>query len=682
MMRPWALALLAACGFPALPSTGDGGTGSNDGGGNALPIALQLVAGDYGGEGNLDGAKQDARFDTPAAIAVGGDGTIYIADTNNHEVRMMTPSGFVTTLAGRRGSADVLDGSASMARFASVRGIAVASDGSLIVADAVGQVIREVAPDGTVSTIAGVPYTSGSNNGPALLAHFHNPTGVALGDKGTIYVADAGNNVIRAIASGMVTTFAGQMDVGGDDDGTTQMPLTAKFSSPQGVAVGSDGSVYVADTNNGAIRAVTSLYGVQHVLVGLKAPSGIACDSQSNLYVADGLANKVIELQPNDDNNNFTVAGTGSAGWLDGSAGAAELYAPEGVGVSADGTTIYVADTGNQSIRTVANGSVSTLAGKPPLTGSADGTGSAARFLVTAGIDVDTSGHAFVCDVLNDTIREVSLADGVTMTIAGTGSAGSNDGVAARFSMPYGVATGADGALYVADTNNDTIRRVALPTGATTWAGVAGVPGANDGTGSAAHFTMPYGIAAGGDGSIYVADTQSYTVRQITASGDFGAVATIAGAAEQGGSDGAALAAQFDGAQAIAVAPDGTIYIADTQASTIRKLSGGQLTTFAGQFEVRGSQDGTGSGALFDAPSALRVDAKGNVFVADTDNATIRKITPAGVVTTVAGTPGHFGVLLGTTPSFSAPLGLAFTGSDDLLIDDASAVLLLQHGAQ
>ncbi|HEY1816512.1 MAG TPA: hypothetical protein VGG74_29400 [Kofleriaceae bacterium] len=681
-MRPWALALLAACGFPALPSTGDGGTGSNDGG-NASTIALQLVAGDYGGEGNLDGAKQDARFDTPAAIAVGADGTIYIADANNHEVRMMTPSGFVTTVVGQRGSADVVDGSAGSARFASVRGIAVGSDGTLIVADSVGQVIREVAPDGTVSTIAGVPYMTGSNNGPALLAHFNDPTGVALGDKGKIYVADSGNQVIRVIASGLVTTFAGQMDVVGNDDGSATLPLTAKFNSPEGVAVGPDGSVYVADTNNGAVRSIDTSNSVEHVITGLEHPVGIACDSQSDvtIYVTDLTLDKVVSVQPSRGTGIQIVAGNGFTGSLDGSALDAELYSPEGVGVGADGT-IYVGDTGNQAIRTVANGSVSTLAGKPALTGSADGAGSAARFWYTGGIDADAS-DAFVCDILNDTIRDVSLADGTTQTFAGIAtSAGSNDGVSARFSEPYGLAIGADGAVYVADTNNDTIRRIALPAGAMTWAGVAGVAGHNDATGSGAHLTMPYGIAAGSDGSIYVADTQSYSVRQITASGNFGAVVTIAGANTQGGSDGVALAAQFEGAQAIAVAGDGTIYIADTQANTIRKLSGGQVTTFAGQFGVAGSQDGTGSGALFAAPSAIRVDAKGNVFVADTGNATIRKITPAGVVTTVAGTPGHVGILLGTTPNFSGPLGLAFTGSDDLLIDDASAVLLLQHGAQ
>ena len=284
-----------------------------------------------------------------------------------------------------------------------------------------------------------------------------------------------------------------------------------------------------------------------------------------------------------------------------------------------------------------------TLAGQPGGQGNADGTGSAARFNCPVGVAVDSAGNVFVADYDNYTIRKVTPA-GVVTTLAGSaGNGGSADGTgsAARFNQPSGVAVDSAGNVFVADTDNHTIRKVTPAGVVTTLAGSAGASGSTDGTGSAARFDDPEGVAVDSAGNVFVADTDNHTIRKVTPAG---VVTTLAGSAGASGStDGTGSAARFYYPVGVAVDSAGNVFVADTGNHTIRKVTpAGVVTTLAGSAGNSGSADGTGSAARFNDPEGVAVDSAGNVFVADCFNNTIRKVTSAGVVTTLAGSAGAF----------------------------------------
>ena len=324
----------------------------------------------------------------------------------------------------------------------------------------------------------------------------------------------------------------------------------------------------------------------------------------------------------------LTVTGTIAVGF----------NAPRGVAFDTAGN-LYVVDSINQTvIKITTAGGVSTLAGLAGSAGSADGTGSAARFNSPLGIAVDVSGNVYIADNANHTIRKITPA-GVVTTLAGLAlNAGIADGTgsAARFFNPAGVAVDAAGNVYVADANNATVRAITPGAVVTTLAGLAGNIGSTDGTGNAARFSQPMaGIALDGAGNLYVADTNNHTIRKIAPGG---VVTTLAGLAGTFGSaDGTGSVARFHSPVGITVDSAGTVYVGDTSNQTIRAITpAGVVTTLAGLAGVFGSVDGTGSAARFNIPTGLTVDSAGNVYVAESAGQSIRKITPAGVVTTFA----------------------------------------------
>jgi sugar lactone lactonase YvrE len=283
-------------------------------------------------------------------------------------------------------------------------------------------------------------------------------------------------------------------------------------------------------------------------------------------------------------------------------------------GTSTDASFLY---STNSTLSAV----VTTLAGMPGILGegSADGTGAAAQFFEPTGVAVDpTTGNVYVADLDNDTIRMITPG-GVVTTLAGSpGQAGSADGTgaAAQFNGPSDVAVDAAGNVYVADTFNDTIRKITPAGVVTTLAGSPGQVGSTDGTGAAARFDKPIGVAVDAAGNVYVADTYNDTIRMITPAG---VVTTLVGSPGQAGSaDGTGPAARFDFPSGVAVDAAGNVYVGDTYNYTIRMITpGGVVTTLAGAAGHAGSTDGTGAAAQFFEPTGVAVDAAGNVYVAD-----------------------------------------------------------------
>jgi len=322
-----------------------------------------------------------------------------------------------------------------------------------------------------------------------------------------------------------------------------------------------------------------------------------------------------------------TLAGTsGASGSTDGTGAAARFNGP--YGIATDGTNVYVGDVSNSTIRKVviATGAVTTLAGLAGASGSTDGTGTAARFNGPYAIATDGT-NVYVSDFVNNTVRRVVIATGAVTTLAGTaGSSGSTDGTgaAARFNGPEGIAT--DGTnVYVLDKENDTIRQIVISTGAvTTLAGTAGAPGSADGTGAAARFNWPQGLMMAG-GNLYVSDTENHTIRKVVIA--TGVVTTLAGTAGLSGStDGTGAAARFNHPEGLST--DGTnLYVADFVNNTVRQvvIATGAVTTLAGTAGSSGSTDGTGAAARFNGPHGIATVGT-KIYVGDSNNHTIRLI--------------------------------------------------------
>ena len=601
---------------------------------------------------------------------------VYVADFNNNTIRKITPAGAVSTIAGYAGVSGSANGVGTNASFNGPRGIALDAANNIYVTDSGNNLIRKIASGGVVSTLAG-SGAAGSANGLGTNASFNGPAALVADGATNLYVADYGNHQVRVIApGGAVSTLAGSGAAGyADATGTN-----AFFNQPEGIAIDNTGTLYVADSGNNLIRKVTSIGGAVSTFVGstnfgstnatgtsaqFYSPQGVAVDSSLNVYVADYLNGTTREVSA--AGAVTTLAGSpGNFGSANGTGASARFWGPQGVAVDAGGN-VYVADSFNGTVRKVSPaGVVTTLAGSPS-NGSADGAAGNARFSLPISVAIDAGGNQYIADSANDTIRKISPA-GTVSTFAGLvgnpgGAAGA--GTNAQFLAPQGTAADSAGNIYVADTGNHVIRKITSTGSVSTYAGSAGVTNNTDGAGTNAAFYFPQGITADASNNLYVADTGNNTIRKIAASS--GAVTTLAGQANHPGSlDAAKTNAQFNNPTGIAADTAGNIYVADTLNHTIRKITAtGVVTTVAGMAGVYGSSDGTNSSALFYEPKGIALDNLGNIFVADSGNNTIRELSPSGtnwVVTTVAGLASVSGSADGSTSNalFFQPAGMAF----------------------
>jgi len=651
--------IVLMCVFAIIAGCGGGGGGGGGAAATAGATAkLALFAGNLGGPGSADGPTATARFYWPMGVATDSAGNIYVADNANFAIRKITPDGVVSTFAGMAGVPGSSDGTGSDARFSNPTGVATDSAGNLYVSDDI--TIRKITPAGVVSTFAGTAGVKG---------WFDSPEGIAADSARNIYVADAGYcNILKITAAGVVSTFAGTAGTCGSVDATG---AAASFRDPSGVAIDNAGNLYVADTFNFTIRRITpagvvstfaGMAGVQGNADGAGAaasffpPVSVVTDSAGNLYVLDN--STIRKITP--DAVVTTIVGA-SAG----------IGSEQGIAIdSAD--NLYVADTYNDSIRKITPaGVVSTLAGTPATPGYTDGNGASARFYSPFGIATDGAGNVYVADLNNQSIRAIT-PQGVVNTLAGAPyPLGVNNpiclsvggiGTAARFCNPQGVATDSTGNVYVADTFNCAIRKITPAGVVSTLAGTAGTCGSVDGPGSAASFKYPQGIAADSTGNTYVADSTNCTIRKITSAGVVSTLAGTAGAC--GSADATGAAARFNYPVGVAIDSAGNVDVADTNNCTIRKITpAGVVSTLAGAAGVAGSADGMASSARFSNPTGIAIDGTDNLYVADLGNNTIRKITPAGVVTTVVGIAGQAGFAPGALPGLLAqPQGVAISG--------------------
>jgi sugar lactone lactonase YvrE len=655
----------------------------------ASSYAFSHLAGPLGGPGNADGLGTAARFWNPTGVATDGAGNTYVADASNSTIRKISPGGAVTTLAGTPNfpgpSSISTPGTSTPAAFNYPTGLAVDSTGAIYVADQGQHTILKITPGGIVTTLAGVSGVPGSADGTGTAAQFSYPSGVAVDSAGNVYVADSGNHLIRRITpTGSVITVAGTAGLAGNSDG---VGTTAQFNSPLGIAVDNAGNVYVADTSNNAIRkispsaAVTTVAGTAGVTgaadgTGTAAqfdnPTGVTVDSAGNLFVADEVNQTIRKITPGGIVT--TLAGTvGATGFANGTGATARFDYPSGVAIDRSGNVI-VADQGNSIIRQITpSGAVTTPAGDAAQFGSADGTGTAARFGWTVASTVDASGNIYVSEIgvnsqgITNMIRKITPGGTVTtLATVDTKSLASNG---TFFLLPTGIAVDSTGNIYVTNWFDHTVRRVTPAGTVTVLAGTAGVAGSADGTGAAAQFNYPTGLALDPAGNLYVADDQNATIRKITPTG---VVTTLAGTAGiVGSANGTGPAAQFINPTSLAVDATGNVFVADSGNNMIRKITpGGVVTTLASQVGVYSGLGGSASTVNYYYPVGLAVDAAGNIYAGV--GSTIQRITPAGVVTTLAGIAGICGSMdgVGSAAQFNIPYGVAVDSAGNLYVAD------------
>ncbi len=572
---------------------------------------VTTLAGTPGATGGADGVGSAASFFQPSGVTL-ANGTVYICDTENHAIRALdVATATVTTYAGAIGQAGLNDGDVASARFREPEGIVTDGAGNLYIADVDNNTIRKIViATGQVTTIAGTPAMAGNVDGVGAAALFNKPKGMAADGAGHLYIVDSlnssvrvltladdsvvtrasfalppigvaadgadirvttgDNRVVRIDPTGVVTTVAGALNLSGFVDGAA---ADARFFRPAGLWVES-GRILVADDGNYVVRAISR-------------------DAAPTVS---------------------TWLGALSAGSSDGPASSARFFAVQGIAVA--GGTAYVADTDNHTIRAVdlGSGAVTTLAGAAGQASYADGTGGDARFNTPIGLALDAAGqHLYVADSGNRSIRAVELASGAVTTLPTNGAPGSGF---ARFNAPSGLAR--DGThLYVSDSSDHVI--VAVDLGTNLVSAVAGTPrvaGANDGVGAKARFNAPAGLTLDGHGALYVADTLNDAIRKIDLASN--TVTTVAGAlGVTGGDDGPPTMARFAQPGALAADGVGDLFVADTLNETVRHvdLASGTVSTVIGVLGKTGVRTGP-LPAQLGPPTALALTADAKLLLA------------------------------------------------------------------
>jgi uncharacterized protein (TIGR03437 family) len=595
---------------------------------DAATGALTVVVGNgTTGFSGDNGPPTSAQLNGPTGVAVDSTGNIFIADGLNYRIREAWGD-LMFTVAGNGTYGIGGDNGPATSAQLSAGGVAVDSAGNLYIVDTPNNRIREVS-GGRITTVAGTGTLGYSgDNGPATSARLNGPQAVAVDFAGNLYIADTENSRIRKVSNGVITTVAGSGTPGfGGDNG----PATgAQLYFPSGVAVDSALNLYIADSANNRIRKVSN--GVITTVAGngtqgfggdngpatsaqLNSPSAVAVDSAGNFYIAEPYNNRIRRVS----NGVITTVAGNSLSGDNGPATSAQLYSPQGVAVDSAGN-LYVADPGNNRIRKVSNGVITTVAGNgtPGFSGD-NGPATSAQLNRPQGVAVDSAGNVYIADRNNNRIREVS--NGVITTVAGNGTyfCCGDDGPATSGQLrhPSGIAVDSAGDLYIADTYNNRVRKVSNGV-ITTFAGSGNdIFGGDNGPATKADVFEPMAVAVDSAGDLYIADFGNGRIRKV--------------------SDGVMTTVAASGAWGVAVDSALNLYIAD--GARIRKVSNGVITTVAGNGTQGFSGDnGPAANAQLSA-YGVAPDSAGNLYVADSDNSRIRVLTPAGSSCTYSVSP-------------------------------------------
>ena len=583
----------------------------------------------------------------------------------------------INTYAGRTDN-DGDNGPAVRARLALPEGVAVDHSGNVYVSEYWNNRIRRVDRAGTITTYAGTGKKGYSGDGaPAVAAQFDGPVDLAVDDSGNLYIADSGNNRVRRVdTSGIITTVAGTGEEGYSGDGGPA--VAAELDGPSGVAVDGSGTIYISDTSNQRVRRVNNLgtittiagiggrgYGGNDGKPAVRAsvswPRGLAVDGAGNVYIAASGDSRILRV----DTSGIitTVAGTGEEGYSGDGGPAVDAGLSNPYDVAVDGAgNLYIPDGSNHRVRRVdASGTITTIAGQGEGGYSGDGGPAVrARLDLPTNLTVDGSGNLLIVDARNNRIRRVDTSGTIT-TVAGIGESGfSGDGgqaVSAWLYDPAGIAFDKLGNLYIADRENNRIRRVDTSGAITTVAGTGerGYSG-DGGPAVSAQLGRPASVAVDSSGNLYIGDDWYGHIRRVDASGT---ITTIV--------------PNLNDTRGLAVDGSGNLYIAQFAHSKILRLdTSGTITTVAGTGEEGyGGDGGPAVEARLDNPGGVAVDGSGNLYIADTFNHRIRRVDTAGTITTIAGI-GRGIDNGGTGPATEAvvrtPYGVAVDGTGNLYI--------------
>jgi len=530
--------------------------------------------------------------------------------------------------------------------------------------------------------VAGVGIAGfAGDSGPATNAQFNFPEGLAVDGSGNLYISDTNNARIRKVGpDGIVTTVAGTGSPGFGGDGG---PATsAQLNLPFGIAMDSVGNLLIADLNNGRIRKVDAS-GVISTIAGsairgfagdggpatsaqIVSPFRVAVDESGNILIADGSNNRIRKVST--AGLITTAAGNGTAGFSGdgGRAGNAQFNAPYGMVFDPAGN-LLVADSNNNRLRKISpDGGINTLSGTGAAGANGDG-GPAGGAQLRTPFDVtsDQNGNIYIADANNQKVRRISAA-GVISTYAGRGAFGfSGDGGAAasaQLATPIAVAIDAAGNLFISDNGNNRIRKVA-PTGTISTVAGSGTPGfsGDDGPAVSAQVRSPNGLAVDPVGNLYIADTGNHVVRKVSPTG---VISTVAGTGSAGfsGDGGLATAAQLNSPYGVAVDSAGTLFVTDSNNNRVRRVNAlGQIITIAGTGSGGFRGDGGDSTfAWLSNPRRIATDARGNVFVADTSNHRIRELIPVRQSFSVFTIPDRGATSLQTFGTTAGPTSVGY----------------------